>query len=72
MKCQKLSIKSYNSRRLLWAFKFCSKKLDELYCVGEKYFLCARCMHDSDGEMVIVIVVVVVWCVVVAQTETIH
>ena len=64
MKCQELSIKSYNSKWLLWAFKFCSKKLDELYCVREKYFLlhylCAMCMHDSDSEMVMVIEIVVV------------
>ena len=56
IKCQKLSIKNYNSRRLLWAFKFCSKKLDELYCVGPKYFL----LQNVQCACMIAIVMVIV------------
>ena len=47
----------------------CSKKLDDLYCVGEKYFLPQYVQCACKIAMVIVIVVemgVMVWCVVVA------
>ena len=73
MKCQKLSIKIYNSKRLLWAFKFCPKKLDELYCVARNVsFLLQYVQGACMIAMVIVIVVemvVMVWCVVVARRE---